>query len=130
MIEASAIGPELRKDVRMGPKTVPSTAWDSESAAEAGRKSGEVRRRRRELTPEERAFDAIDAKLGDLTKELLSAALGQGDFSELKLETRVSALKTLMEWRLGKAASLKPQPASGAAPQEDAVPAAPEDLFA
>lgn len=87
--------------------TAPPTAWDSESAAEAGRKSGEARRRKREMSPEERALDAIGQKLDDLTSELISAALGKGDFEALKLETRVTALQRLMEWRLGRPASVK-----------------------
>lgn len=76
--------------------------WDEESAAEAGRKSGEARRRKSSMTPEERALDAIGGKLGDLTTELLDAALGHGDFAELKPETRLTAILRAMEWKLGK----------------------------
>jgi hypothetical protein len=61
------------------------------------------------MTPEERAFDAIGSKLDSLTNELIDAALGRGDFEGLKLETRVTALQRLMEWRLGKPASIKPK---------------------
>lgn len=87
----------------------PGVYWNPETAAEAGRKSGETRRRRAAMTPEERAFDAIGQKLGQLTGELMDAALGQGDFKELKLETRVTALTRLLEWRLGRPGSVKPK---------------------
>jgi hypothetical protein len=105
--------------------TAPPTAWTSETAAEAGRKSGEARRRKRLLSPEDRAFDAIGQKLGDLTKELIDAALGTGDFEDLKLETRVTALQRLMEWRLGRPAAVKPKEE----PDSPAVPASGNDLF-
>lgn len=82
--------------------------WDAEGAAAAGRKGAEVRRRRATMTPEERALDSIGRRLGELTTELLAAALGEGDFEELKLDTRVAAIKTLMEWRLGKPGAVKP----------------------
>ncbi len=105
--------------------TAPPTAWDSEAAAEAGRKSGEARRRKAQMSPEDRALDAIGTRLGDLTSELIDAALGQGDFAELKLETRVTALQRLMEWRLGRPAAVKPKEDS----DSPAVPASGDDLF-
>lgn len=101
------------------------TRFTAESAAEAGRKSGEAKRRRKALTPEERALDAIGQKLGRLTEELLDAALGQGDFHDLKPETRVTALLRALEWRLGKAPTgprIQPQK------EEPAIPLA-DDLF-
>ncbi len=105
--------------------TAPATAWDAEAAAEAGRKSGEVRRRKATMTPEERAFDAIGTKLGDLTGELIDAALGRGDFENLKLETRVTALTRLLEWRLGRPASVKPKEE----PDQPDVPTDGDELF-
>lgn len=105
--------------------TAPPTAWDAESAADAGRKSGEVRRRKATMTPEERAFDAIGSRLGDLTKELMDAALGKGDFEDLKLETRVTALTRLLEWRLGRPASVKPKED----PDQPTVPQDGDSLF-
>jgi hypothetical protein len=78
------------------------------------------------MTPEERALDAIKRKLPQLTSELTKAALGQGAFSELKGETRVAALKTLMEYGLGKpTAQSKTEPAD----DEPSGPT-PESLFA
>ena len=105
--------------------TAPSTAWDAESAAEAGRRSGEARRRKAELTPEERVFDAIDQKSDKLVKELIDAALGDGDFEELKLETRVTALTRLLEWRIGKPKSAAPKESK----EGPAVPESGDDLF-
>lgn len=101
--------------------------WEftSESAAEAGKRSGEARRRRASLSPEERAREAIAAKSDRLVAELVNAALGEGDFVELKLETRVSALTRLLEWQLGRPASVKPKE-SEEAPE---VPNHGDDLF-
>lgn len=94
----------------------PVTAWDAEAAAEAGRRSGEVRRRKAKMSPEERVHDAIRGKLDKLVGELIDAALGTGDFEELKLETRVTALQRLLEWELGRPAAVKPK--EEAAPEE------------
>lgn len=89
---------------------MPTGPWaDKDLAAEAGRRSGEVRRRRRDMTPEQRALDAIGAKLGRLSGELLDAALGEGDFVDLKPETRLTAILRALEWKLGKAPTAKPQ---------------------
>ena len=87
----------------------PPTAWDAESAAEAGRRSGEVRRRKAQMSPEERVHDAIRGKLDKLVGELIHAALGEDDFEDLKLETRVTALTRLLEWELGRPAAVKPK---------------------
>jgi hypothetical protein len=95
--------------------------FDSESAKAAQAASAETQRRQREMTPEQRALDAIGARLGQLTNELLEAALGRGDFAPhfegegddkvfvagLKPETRVSALIRAMEWRLGRPSTVK-----------------------
>ena len=83
--------------------------FNTESAREAGLRSAEARKRRASLSVEERAFDAIGSKLSQLTNELINAALGKGDFEDLKLETRVTALTRLLEWRLGRPASVKPE---------------------
>jgi len=95
----------------------PATAWDAESAAEAGRRSGEVRRRKALMSPEDRAHDAIRGKMDKLVSELIHAALGEDDFEDLKLETRVTALQRLLEWELGRPAAVKPK--------EEAAPEAP-----
>lgn len=100
---------------------------DVEAAAEAGRRSGETRRRKRELTPEQRVQDAIASKLPQLTKELLDAALGLGDFEDLKLETRVATATRLVEWRIGRPAAVKPKEDDVEA--EQAVAQDGDDLF-
>lgn len=105
--------------------TAPPTAWDAETAAEAGRRSGEVRRRKAQLSPEERVFNAIDKKSDKLVSELIDAALGDGDFAELKLETRVTALTRLLEWRIGKPKSAAPKESK----EGPAVPESGDDLF-
>lgn len=95
-------------------------------AREAGLKSAETRRRQSAMSPEERALDAIRHRTPDLTRELLKAALGEGDFSDLKLDTRVAALKTLLEYGLGK-----PTSGSKTADSDDEPSGpTPESLFA
>lgn len=88
--------------------------WTPEEARENARKGGlakgENAKRRATMSPEERALEAIGGKLDKLSKELLDAALGEGDFEDLKKETRVAAILRAMEWRLGKPATVKPTP--------------------
>ena len=103
-----------------GELAILARGFDAATAAEAGRRSGEARRRSRDLTPEDRAQDAISAALGRLTSELINAALGRGDFEDLKLDTRVTALLRLIEWKLGRPAAAKPK-------EEAVVPTVPED---
>jgi hypothetical protein len=97
---------------------------DPELASEAGKRSGEVRRRKATMTPEQRALDSIGKKLGQLTNELLKAAMGEGDFEDLKPEIRVAAIKTLMEYRLGKPA-VQRQTTN----DDETTAPTPEDLF-
>jgi hypothetical protein len=86
------------------PKAKP---WDSESARLAAEKSAEVRQRKAALTPEERALEAISAKTDVLARELLKAALGQDEFKDLKLDLRLVAIKTSLEYALGKPTTRK-----------------------
>ncbi len=87
----------------------PTTTFTSETARAAGKASAEARRRKRELSAEERALEAIGARLGPLTKELLDAAMGEGAFEGLKPETRLTAILRALEWKLGKAPTAKPR---------------------
>lgn len=103
------------------------SVFTSESAREAGRKSAAARKRRAAMTPEERARDSIARRSDDLVKELLEAALGEGDFAELKLETRVTALTRLLEWQLGRPAAVKPKEDPDS--PEDPGPQTGDDLF-
>jgi hypothetical protein len=91
--------------------------------AEAGRRSGEMKRRQAPRTPEEKALDAIGQKLGRLTSALLDAALGEGDFEALDPKIRVTAVLRALEWRLGKPTVAKQQ-----SPEEEPIPI-PADLF-
>jgi hypothetical protein len=77
--------------------------WTSEEAAEAARQSHEVRRRRAELTPRQRAEEAISRETGALVKELLDAARGRNDFEGLPADLRLRALLKALEYGLGKA---------------------------
>lgn len=108
---------------------MPEPRWsDPEKAREDALKGVEARRRKATMTPQERALDSIAGKLGDLTRELIAAALGTGDFEDLKPETRVAALKTLMEYGLGKpTAQAKVDPESDADHESGPDPAS---LFA
>jgi len=99
--------------------------WDSDAAAEAGRRSGEARRRAAAMNPQERALDAITKKLGSLTNELISAALGEGSFAELDPKTRVSALVRVLEYGLGK-----PTVAAKAETNDEPSGPTPESIFA
>jgi hypothetical protein len=81
--------------------------FDTESAKAAQAASAEKQRLQHQLTPEQRALEAIGRQLGQLTSELIDAALGRGDFEKLKPETRVSALIRAMEWRLGRPSTVK-----------------------
>lgn len=100
------------------------TRFNSASAAEAGRKSAEARARKRLLTPHQRALEAINDER--LIRELQQAAFGEGDFGDLKLETRVTALVKLLEYKLGRPATQKAPPKEE---QEVESAPAPEDLF-
>ena len=97
--------------------------FDSETAREAGKRSAEMRARRRDKSPEERALEAIRERLGALTKELLSAALGEGAFADLKNEERLKAVVRALEWGLGRPTTVRPEQEAKAT-----VPTA-EELF-
>lgn len=105
---------------------MPNDPWTAETGREAGLASAAARAATKGKTAEERALLAISRKLGQLTNELLRAALGEGPFEDLKPEVRVGALKTLMEYGLGK-------PTAGSKTVEGATEPSgpsPEDLFA
>jgi hypothetical protein len=72
------------------------------SPREAAERSHEVRRRKAELSPEERAAEAARTAAPELIKELLDAALGKGDFVGLKGEDRLKALTRALEYGIGR----------------------------
>lgn len=100
------------------------SAFDSETAMEAARRSAEVRRRRTTMSVEERASEAIRTAAPALVKELLDAALNRGEFKGLKPEERLKALFRALEYGLGRPAQLRPEN-----PEGPAIPTA-ADLFA
>ena len=100
--------------------------FDTESAKEGQRRGVETKKRRKTMSPEERALEAIGADLGRLANELLDAAHGKGDFEDLKPETRLSAVLRALEWKLGKAPTAKLPPPK---PETQEVPTG-EELFA
>lgn len=101
--------------------------FSPDEAREAQARSVESRLRRQNMSPEQRALDAIGSKMDRLTGELLSAALGEGDFSDLDKKTRVQALIRALEYRLGRPTTSKVEPPRED-PTESGVPS-PEDLF-
>lgn len=117
--------PSVGSPAGTGPARTPTFA-DPARASEAGKRSVEARRRRREMSPEERALDVIQRDLDHLVRELVDAALGRGAFGDLKLDTRFAAVKTALEYGLGKPTTAsKTDPAS-----EESTGPTPESLFA
>lgn len=94
------------------------------SPSEAGKRGVEARERNRGLSAEERAKRVIGQHVGGLVKELLAAALGKDSFKELKLEYRLAAIRTALEYGIGKPT------ASPKGPEEPEKPVTGEDLFA
>lgn len=96
--------------------------WTPEEAAAYAKKGGEARaaqaKLRREHTPEERAKAAISGKMEEVTKELLQAALGSGDFENLSAKDRLPAILRVLEYGLGKPSAM--------APRDDTDPDKPE----
>ncbi len=93
---------------------------DPDFASEAGKKSAELRALR-SGTPEDRAQAAIQRKLGRLTSELLDAALGEGDFADLKASDRLKALTTALQYGLGRPGAAKPTDTAPEAPTAAAL---------
>ena len=76
---------------------------DPEKAREAGLKSAAAR----EKPAEERAHAQIQRRLTKLTAALLDAALGEGDFVDLKPTDRLKALSRALEYGLGRPGASK-----------------------
>lgn len=93
---------------------------DSESARKAGAAGNETKRRRKEMTPAQRAREDIQSKVPALLKELLQAAEGKGDFDKLSPAMRLRAIMRALEYGIGR-----PAPVSGKAKVPD--PGDPED---
>lgn len=92
--------------------------FDSVTAQEAGRASGEARRALaalKETDPEAYVRQTFAAKQAELAAELLDAALGAGTWTELPLDKRLSALYRALEYAVGRPTSRKDddKPAEG-----------------
>lgn len=103
---------------------MPTPLFDTEAAREAGRKSGEARRRKSTLSPTQRAEEAASRAAPDLVKELLDAAQGKGDFEGLNPDLRLKALIRALEYGLGR-----PTAAAKGQGEDESSPPTPEGLF-
>ena len=95
--------------------------FDSATAREAAQKSAEERRRRavlRETDPEAYLVATFSAKKAELSQALLNAALGQGEWHELPLDKRLTALTKALEYAVGKPSTQKSAPEQEAKPAE------------
>lgn len=84
--------------------------FDKESAKAAQAKAVEVRKRRAELResdPEAYLRETFSAKKAELSQALLDAALGQGEWHELPLDKRLTALNKALEYAIGKPSTQK-----------------------
>ncbi len=99
------------------------TKFTSATAGEAGRRSVEVRRRKAQLSPEERASEAARKAAPQLIDELLAAAQGTGDFKDLKPDDRLRALFRALEYAVGR-----PELRTRIAPDVQNIPTA-DELF-
>jgi len=88
--------------------------FGSLTPSEAAIRSAASRKRRAELSPEERAAEAARTAAPELIRELLNAALGKGDFEGLKGEDRLKALTRALEYGIGRPGVMRredePQP--------------------
>lgn len=84
---------------------MPNPAWDSEAASAAGKKGAAVRWERYRLQKEDpEAFlrETFEAHKSALSRELLDAALGRGEWHDLPLEKRLAALTKALEYAVGR----------------------------
>jgi hypothetical protein len=82
-------------------------AFNSENAKEMAQRALEARRknaeRRAAVASDIRARDILATHAEALAKELLSAALGKGDYAgELKPKERLQAVIKALEWGIGR----------------------------
>lgn len=106
-------------------ETGPSPDW-AEMGRRGGQKSAETRRRQRDMSPDERARDAIARDVPGLINELLDAAHGRGDFEGLDQKTRLAAVVKAMEYGVGRPTVVRAAP-KGDMPQ---MPTTADELFA
>lgn len=98
--------------------------FDSESARQAQAKGTETKRRRAELKetdPEAYLRETFSAKKAELSQALLDAALGQGDWHELPLDKRLTALTKALEYAVGKPTTQKAAPTENRQPESQGL---------
>jgi hypothetical protein len=96
--------------------------FDAETAAEAGKKSGEVRRRRKK--PDDRARQVLLDGVNDAARALVAVATAGEGFEEVKPELRFKAALIVLEYVLGKPKGLMDESEEGTADDEQ-----PKDPF-
>jgi hypothetical protein len=82
-------------------------AFNSENAKEMAQRAADARRKNAEwraaVAADVRARDVLATHAEALAKELLSAALGKGDYAgELKPKERLQAVIKALEWGIGR----------------------------
>lgn len=95
-------------------------AFDSETAAEAGKASGEARRRLRK-TPMDRAMEAAGRAAPQLLDDLLAAAKGEGVFADLPSKLRLTALMRALEYALGRPTVAAPKATDPDVPEDQGI---------
>lgn len=81
------------------------TFSDPEKAREAGRRGAAVRAEKRKLQeqdPEAYVREKFAARRVALSEALLHAALGEGEWAELSLDKRLTALSKALEYAVGR----------------------------
>jgi hypothetical protein len=96
--------PFLTYSNNQGGTVVSDTKFTSETAAEAGRKSGETRRRRKK--PDEAARAALSSGASAAANALVSIVKGDEGFEQVKPELKFKAALVVLEYVLGKPAGL------------------------
>lgn len=81
--------------------------WTPETAKEAQKKSAEVRRRRKLLTPAERVRDIAAADADAAIRDLIKGAKGQGEYETLSPKERLDMWKTVLAYGVGRPTSSK-----------------------
>lgn len=92
--------------------------WTKETAKEAQKKSAEVRRRRKQMTPAERVRDIAAADADAAIRDLIKGAKGQEEFSELSPKERLDMWKTVLAYGVGRPTSSKVTQAESEEDQE------------
>ena len=93
--------------------------FSKETASEAGRKSVEVRRQRKSMTPAERVKELAAASADVAIKDLIKAAKGQEPYDGLSAKERLDAWKTVLAYGVGRPTTTVKGPETPEAPPEE-----------